>query len=85
MTAGSLTFVIPSGAATGPINNANEMASASTTSSFTVTPSTTFSLSASPPAANLIQGQSVAYAIQVSSANGFDQLAQLSVTGVPPG
>ena len=85
MTSGSLVFAIPSGAASGAITIANETASATTTSSFTVTPPNSFTLSASPPAASLIQGQSVAYAVQVSSANGFDQLAQLSVTGVPAG
>ena len=38
-----------------------------------------------PPSANLIQGQNVAYSIQLSSANGFDQLAHFSVIGVPSG
>jgi RHS repeat-associated protein len=85
MTSTSLTFVIPSGAATGTIAVNNGTGSASTSTAFTVTPATTFSISVSPASANLIQGQSVAYAIQASSANGFDQLAQLSVTGVPSG
>ncbi len=85
MAAGSLTLVIPSGAATGTIAIGNGTATASTSAAFTVTPASTFSISVSPPSANLIQGQSVAYAIQASSANGFDQLAQLSVSGVPSG
>jgi RHS repeat-associated protein len=85
MTSTSLSFVIPSGAASGliAVNNGNGVAF--TSSAFTVTPSTTFSLAVSPASANLIQGQSVAYAIQVTSANGFDQLARLSVAGVPAG
>jgi RHS repeat-associated protein len=85
VTAGSLTFLIPSGAASGQILIDNGAATASTSSPFTVTPSTTFSLAVSPASANLIQGQTVAYAVQLSSANNFDQLAQLSVTGVPAG
>lgn len=85
LTAGSLVFVISSGAASGAIVISNGFAGVSTSSAFTVTPPSTFSLSASPASANLIQGQSVAYAVQLNSSSGFDQLAQLGVTGLPSG
>ena len=85
VTSSSLAFVIASGAASGLVMVVNGSVGSSTSSAFTVTASSTFTLTASPAAASLIQGQSVAYAVQVSSTTGFDQLAQLSVTGVPAG
>ena len=85
VTANSLVFVIPSGAASGTIAINNGSGTAFTSSAFTVTPPSTFSLTVVPASANLIQGQSVAYAVQVNSTNGFDQLAQLTVAGVPAG
>jgi hypothetical protein len=85
LSASSVGVVIPSGAATGAITVANAGASASTASPFTVNAANTFSLSASPASANLIQGQSVAYSVQLASTNGFNQLAQLSVSGLPKG
>ena len=81
----SVTFVLAPGTATGPITLANGNAGNSTSSAFTVTPASTFTVSASPPAANLIQGQSVTYSVQLDSSNGFSQLASLGVTGVPAG
>ncbi|HUB82251.1 MAG TPA: RHS repeat-associated core domain-containing protein [Bryobacteraceae bacterium] len=84
MNATSLQVVVPSGAATGGLAISNGIGTAFP-GSFTVTPPSTFSITVSPSSATLIQGQSVAYAIQPASANGFDQLAQLSVTGVPAG
>jgi RHS repeat-associated protein len=85
MTADSVSFVIPTGAASGAISLSNGTGTSSTASAFTVTPASSFGITVSPSSANLIQGQSVAYAIQASSSDGFDQLAQLSVTGVPSG
>jgi hypothetical protein len=84
-TNSALAFVIPAGAATGPLTANVNGASASSASPLTIVPSSTFTITALPPTANLIQGQSVAYSVQLSSASGFNQLAQLSVTGVPSG
>ena len=84
MNTTSLQFVIPSGAASGGFAISNGIGTAFT-SAFTVTAASTFTITVSPSSASLIQGQSVAFAVQAASANGFDQLAQLSVTGVPAG
>jgi hypothetical protein len=85
VSATAVVFVVPAGAATGPITVATTLGSATSTASFTATPSTGFTLTATPPSANLIQGQSVSFAVPLASVNGFNQLAQLSVTGVPAG
>jgi RHS repeat-associated protein len=85
MTASSLGVVIPSGAATGVITVANSGATASTASPFTVNAANSFSLSVSPASATLIQGQTVSYMVQLASSNGFNQLAPLSVSGLPSG
>ena len=81
----AVSFVIPAGAATGLITIATATGSATSAASFTVTPSTGFTLRATPASASLIQGQSASYSVSLASSNGFDQLAQLSVTGVPSG
>ena len=85
LTATSLSFVIPSGAASGFIGISNGSANAYTSAVFTVTPASTFNLAVLPASASLVQGQSVAYSVQLSSTNSFDGLAQLSVSGVPAG
>jgi RHS repeat-associated protein len=59
--------------------------SATSATPLTVTAATTFTMTAAPSSASLIQGQSVAYAITLSSSNGFTQLAGLNVAGVPGG
>jgi RHS repeat-associated protein len=79
------SFVVPAGAASGAIQIATPYGSATSTATLTVTPSTGFTVSATPPTANLIQGQSVSYAVSLASTNGFSQLAQLSVSGLPSG
>ena len=85
LSAGSLTFAIVAGTASGPITLINSLSAISSSSTFTITPANTFSIAVSPPSANLIQGQSVSYAIQLASNNGFVQPASLSVSGVPGG
>ncbi len=84
-TSGSLGFTIPTGAATGVVGITVNGGTASTPTPLTILPSSSFTITASPPSANLIQGQSVAYAVQLTSTTGFNQLAQLSVTGLPAG
>ena len=81
----SITFAIAAGTATGPVTLSNGNAVVSSSSPFTVTAANTFSLTASPPSANLIMGQTVSYAAQLSSSSGFTELAALSVSGVPGG
>ena len=84
-SATSLSFVIPAGAATGAVTVAANGVGATSTSTLTITPSSTFTISAAPASANLIMGQSVTYAVQMASGNGFSQLAPLSVSGLPSG
>ena len=81
----SVTIVIPAGAATGPITVANSGLTATTSLPFTVTPASTFTISAAPATANLIVGQTVTVAVQLASSNGFNQVATLTVSGVPSG
>ena len=81
----SLSFVIPAGATTGVVGVSVNGGNAGTAGPLTVVPVAGFTLTANPPAPILIQGQSVSYSVQLSSTNGFNQLAQLSVTGVPSG
>jgi hypothetical protein len=86
ISASSVSVVIPSGAVTGPITVAASAGGGATTASpFTVNAANTFSITTSPPAATLIQGQSVAYAVQLASSDGFDQLAALGINGLPSG
>ena len=84
-SAGSLSFTIPTGAATGPITVTVGTQPATSAVALTITTSSTFTISALPATVNLIRGQSASYAVQLSSGNGFSQLAQLAVTGVPAG
>lgn len=85
VSATALVFVVPAGAATGPIQLMGAQGTATSSNAFTVTPPNTFTVSATPSTAKLIQGQSVSYAVTLAGNNGFNQLAQLSVSGVPPG
>ena len=88
-TVNSLTFIVPSTAATGIITVSASSGSATTStlspSLFTVTPSSTFTISAVPSIANVITGQTTTYTVSVTSANGFPGLATLSLTGLPAG
>jgi RHS repeat-associated protein len=85
LSSGSVSFVVVAGTATGAITVGNGNAGSSTSSSFTVNPSSTFSLTASPASASLIQGQSVAYLVKLTSSTGFNQLAALAISGAPTG
>ena len=84
-TATSLTFVVPSTAGTGNITISASSGSVTSTTPFTVTPSSTFTLSAGPSPASIIAGEMTTYTVTLGSTNGFTALANLSVTGVPSG
>jgi RHS repeat-associated protein len=79
----SITLVVPDGAATGPLTVVVAKQSATSTKPFTVTAPSSFALSVAPSTASVIQGESTAYAVTLTSTNGFDQLATLSVSGLP--
>jgi RHS repeat-associated protein len=81
----SLSFVIPTGAATGPVTVTANGQSAVSSGTLTVTAATSFTLTASPSTATLLPGQTTTYQISLASTNGFTQLASLAVSGVPTG
>ena len=81
----SLTFVIPAGAATGTLSLTVNGQTANAATPLTITPPSTFTLTAAPTTASLIRGQSAAYAVSLATSSGFDQLAALTVTGLPTG
>lgn len=84
-TATNATFVIPAGAATGPVGVTTGSQTASSSATLAVVTSSDFTLSVGPATATLLPGQSVTYAVTANSPNGFDGLASLSVIGVPNG
>lgn len=84
-TATNLSFVIPTGAATGPVTVTVGGQSATSLAALTIIASSDFALIAVPAVADLIQGQSIAYAVSLSSTSGFSQLADLNVAGLPSG
>jgi hypothetical protein len=80
-----IVIVIPAGAVTGPLTVTVGTLSATSTTALTIVAPSTFSLAVVPSRANLIQGQSTAYAVSLSTSSGFNQLAALSVAGLPAG
>lgn len=81
----SISATIPPGATTGPLTATLEQQSATTAGAFTVEPSSDFTLSALPAAADIIRGQSTSYNVKLNSADGFSQLASLSTSAMPAG
>ncbi|MDE3178380.1 MAG: hypothetical protein KGM47_01870, partial [Acidobacteriota bacterium] len=84
-TATSIAFVIPAGAATGALGVSVGTQSATSTTNLTITAPSSFGLTLTPSPANVIQGQSTAYAVSLTSTNGFNQLAALAISGLPAG
>jgi RHS repeat-associated protein len=79
------SFVIPSGAASGVFTLSVGGQTANSPASLTIVGASSFTLSASPSSANVLPGQSVAYAVSVASADGFSQAVALNVSGIPAG
>ncbi len=84
-TATSIVFVVPAGAATGNITVTAGNQSGTSAAALTIVAPTSFTLTAGPSTASLIQGQSTSYAVTLNSVNGFNQLAALNLLGLPPG
>ena len=78
-------FVLPPGSASGPIGIKAGALSGQSASSFQVTASSTFTLSGAPATAQVIRGQAAVYRLSVDSANGFTQLAALTLNNLPSG
>jgi RHS repeat-associated protein len=81
----TLSFVVPAGAATGPITVTVGSQFAVSQTNLTIVPSANFTLGFAPNSVNLIPGQSATYNVTLGSNNGFNQLAALSVSGLPSG
>ncbi|HET8889243.1 MAG TPA: IPT/TIG domain-containing protein [Candidatus Angelobacter sp.] len=81
----SVSFLVPPGATDGVVTLTTVGETAVSTATLSIAASTTFSITAGPATANVLQGQSAAYSISLNSANGFSQLASLSVSGLPTG
>ena len=81
----SLSFVIPSGAATGPLQVTVNGVTVTSATPLIIVPASSFTLAASPNALTVIQGQTVASAVTLNGTNGFNQLVSLNITGLPAG
>jgi RHS repeat-associated protein len=84
-SATGLSFVIPAGAATGPVTVRSGSLSAVSSAPLTIVAHSRFALNVGPASVNLLPGKSAAYAVSLASADGFSQLATLSISGVPSG
>jgi RHS repeat-associated protein len=84
-SAGSLTFTIPPGAATGRFTIRVGTRGAESPVPLTIVPSKTFTISALPGTADLVRGQQVAFAVKLTSSDGYTSLAALSLSGLPTG
>lgn len=84
-SATSLSFVVPDGATSGVLAITVGTQTVTSAATLNIVPSSGFSLTVGPSAANLIQGQAVNFAVTLNSDNGFNQLAALSVSGMPSG
>jgi RHS repeat-associated protein len=84
-TAMTVSFVIPAGATSGVFMLTAGGQTANSPASLIIAGGSSFTLSVSPPSANVPPGQSVAYAVSVASTDGFSQAVTLSVSGLPAG
>ena len=84
-TATTVTFVIPAGAATGPLVIEVGSQSATSADALNVVASSTFDLAVVPGSIDVIRGQSGSFALTLNSNNGFTQLSALSISGLPSG
>jgi len=81
----SVTATVPQSATTGSIRVTTAHGTISSNAVFVVLVPSTFTLTLGPNAASVIQGQSTSYTVTLQSANGFTQLADLSVSGLAAG
>jgi RHS repeat-associated protein len=84
-SATSLSFVIPAGATTGKVTVSSGAVSAVSTDSLKIVARSSFGLTVGPANANALQGKSAVYTVTLTSADGFSQLADLAVSGLPSG
>lgn len=81
----AMAFVVPDGAATGPLTVTVGTQSVTSSSPLTITAASSFTIVAAPGTATLIPGQTTTFQVGLTSQNGFAQLAALSISGLPTG
>jgi RHS repeat-associated protein len=84
-SATSLSFVVPTGAATGPITVTVNGQSGTSSTPLTIVAASTFTLTAAPSSVTLLPSESTTVSVSLASANGFTQLAALAISGLPSG
>jgi RHS repeat-associated protein len=81
----NVSFVVPTGAVTGPITVTVNGQSATSATSLTIVAASTFTLTAAPSSVTLLPGQTTTVSVSLASTNGFTLLATLGVSGLPAG
>ncbi|MEE8062283.1 MAG: Ig-like domain-containing protein, partial [Gemmatimonadales bacterium] len=81
----TIVFTVPTGAGTGLVTVTVDGEALTTSQPLTIVASRNYSLTVEPSSADVLQGQSVSYAVNLASTSGFTQLATLEVSGLPTG
>ena len=81
----TLSFVIPTAAATGKIQVTVGTQSGKSSENLTITTPSSFTVSVSPDTLPVIQGQEASFSVSLNSDDGFNQLATLDASGIPKG
>ncbi len=81
----SINFTVPAGSATGPITVEVSGQAVTSTESFTLVASKNFTLTTANTSAKVIRGYSAVFSLSLSTTTRFNQLANLTVTGLPAG
>lgn len=84
-SSGALSFVLPSGAATGAVTITVDGLKTVSSSVLSVVSSSSFSVTAGPASVTLLPGQSSFAQVLLTTSNGFTQSASLSISGLPAG
>lgn len=80
----SITITVPAGAKSGRIIINIGSETLVSADPFTVEASSNFQLNLEPSAGEVIKGTTSQFKVNVSSSDGFDKLAKLAITGLPP-
>ncbi|HEY7677104.1 MAG TPA: IPT/TIG domain-containing protein, partial [Candidatus Methylomirabilis sp.] len=83
VSATQIAAVVPPGALTGPLSVSTPAGTAQSQGSFVVLQRPDFKLAAAPNQAETVQGDSVAFAVNVLPAGGFTGMVRLAVSGLP--
>ncbi len=82
----SIVLTVPAGAATGPVLvTVPGRPPVGSTEPLVLLPASHFSLEALPAALSIQVGQTGSYVVRLASADGFSRLAELALSGLPPG